>query len=679
MNSKSFLHFNNRIIIILFLFCSFINFSQTIDRSERIEILKHQLYEPQNSNNIKFITKILFEIFELDSTDIVARKQLKQIFNKHFDEFFESKETINSFLNIIKDNCELPLIDLIIFYLNLNDVNTAWNYLEKFHYCDQKASQKNLKAILKLKSEIDPKVLYDFIISINQNSDTEIKTYSAYLAYKLLYEYSISLSEICQSLSINKELLDSIFVPNSDSILIFLAENQNNFNPILFENFIKAIQDENEPIKYTFQQLIKSKKEFFYSYQINDRVFLENFVNKYSKTNLEWKFNFEDISKLNSLPKNEFFKPILKIISNNYKIVENNSNIYNLGKIFIENGLNEECIKIFNKIKYYSDNSEKISQLIPLIFISYFNKNETLFKIFTKDFFINSENEDLLNLKSEYEWWIEHGYHIDLLDKALTVFCNDTTQFSYDNQEVINNEADRSDQRYYALIIAVEDYEDDNLDLKYPVRDATELIKILVDKYCFDIRNIYSLEDPTRSDIIRSFTELRSNLKANDNLLIFYAGHGNWDDIAEQGYWLPSDSKLNDLSHVITNTEITAFIKSIKNKHTLLISDACFSGSIFKTRDAFLDERRDIEFYLNKKARKAITSGALTPVPDKSVFIEYLLKALRENNKKQITSEELFLNFREAVINNSPLNQRPLFGNINDSGDEGGDFVFIQK
>jgi hypothetical protein len=64
-----------------------------------------------------------------------------------------------------------------------------------------------------------------------------------------------------------------------------------------------------------------------------------------------------------------------------------------------------------------------------------------------------------------------------------------------------------------------------------------------------------------------------------------------------------------------------------------------------------------------------MTSGTLTEVPDKSVFVEYLLKRLDNNEDRFMSSEDLFSRFKIAVINNSPTNQIPQFGEIRAAGD----------
>ena len=72
-----------------------------------------------------------------------------------------------------------------------------------------------------------------------------------------------------------------------------------------------------------------------------------------------------------------------------------------------------------------------------------------------------------------------------------------------------------------------------------------------------------------------------------------------------------------------------------------------------------------------------MTSGVLEEVPDESVFIDYLVKRLEENQEKYLPSELLFSSFKTAVMNNSET--VPQFGVIQNVGDEGGDFIFVRK
>ena len=232
--------------------------------------------------------------------------------------------------------------------------------------------------------------------------------------------------------------------------------------------------------------------------------------------------------------------------------------------------------------------------------------------------------------------------------------------------------------KYYALFIAVEQYVDPAInDLDKPVNDAQKLLGTLLSHYTFSKSNITFLKNPKREDIISSLDKLQQTITAKDNLLIFYAGHGHWNSNTNTGYWLPADAKKTNTANWFRNSTLKDYISGIKSKHTLLIADACFSGGIFKTRNAFSDASQAINKLYELPSRKAMTSGNLQTVPDKSVFLEYLIKRLTSNGKKYISSEQLFSSFRTAVMNNSK--NTPRYGDIQDAGDEGGDFIFIRK
>ena len=115
----------------------------------------------------------------------------------------------------------------------------------------------------------------------------------------------------------------------------------------------------------------------------------------------------------------------------------------------------------------------------------------------------------------------------------------------------------------------------------------------------------------------------------------------------------------------------------IHAKHTLLISDACFGGSIFKSRGVMGNLIQKIGEMYRYPSRRAMTSGNLSLVPDKSFFADYLIKRLNDNTDTFLPSQTLFYRIYEPVTNNSPAT--PQFGVVQETGDEGGDFIFIRK
>jgi hypothetical protein len=236
----------------------------------------------------------------------------------------------------------------------------------------------------------------------------------------------------------------------------------------------------------------------------------------------------------------------------------------------------------------------------------------------------------------------------------------------------------KKESKYYGLIIGIDEYQDPNLpDLSNPINDANKLYRTLIQNYTFKEPDVTLLRNAKRNDIVIALDELAGKVTQNDNVLIFYAGHGTWDEKANIGYWLPSDAYLNSTINWFRNSTLVDYLKVIDSKHTLLITDACFAGSIFQTRSAQAKQDRAYEVLYDLSSRKAMTSGTLTEVPDRSSFTRFLIERLDDNAEPYLSSEQLFSSFRIAVINNSDA--IPQFGEIRNVGDEGGDFIFLKK
>jgi len=234
--------------------------------------------------------------------------------------------------------------------------------------------------------------------------------------------------------------------------------------------------------------------------------------------------------------------------------------------------------------------------------------------------------------------------------------------------------------RYFALLIGINEYQHDEInDLQNPIKDVQNLYNVLVSKYTFNPENIILLKNPTCDELALTLEDLGKKLSGNDNLLIFYAGHGYYDEKAKIGYWLPSDAARNSRIKWFTNTSLRDLLTGIETKHTLLIADACFSGAIFRTRAAFAEIPQGIQKLYEIPSRKAMTSGIFSEeVPDESEFIKYLVKKLEENKENFLPSEILFSNLKPAVMSNS--SNIPQYGVIQNVGDEGGgDFIFVHK
>ena len=269
--------------------------------------------------------------------------------------------------------------------------------------------------------------------------------------------------------------------------------------------------------------------------------------------------------------------------------------------------------------------------------------------------------------------------HMNSATKTFTIKREvQQTETIITNTTKVDNTNSIETGKYYALIIGNNEYTDSAIStLDEPIKDATKLYNVLTSKYSFNPKNVTLLKNATYVQMIDAFDKLSNTLTKNDNLLVFYAGHGWWDKKKNLGYWLPSNAKQSSTAFWIRNSTISDYMASIKSKHTLLIADACFSGSIFKTRSAFDNAPIAIKKLNNLPSKTAMTSGNLMEVPDKSVFLKYLVKRLEENTDKYLPADKLFSSFRIAVMNNSP--NAPQFGTIQNAGDEGGEFIFVKS
>lgn len=266
------------------------------------------------------------------------------------------------------------------------------------------------------------------------------------------------------------------------------------------------------------------------------------------------------------------------------------------------------------------------------------------------------------------------------VEKRFIVYRKDTpNQKAFSDTEELDIVFDAPKApKFYAFIVGVNEYPDPNISsLANPVSDAQKLYNVLTQKYTFDPNDIVFIKNATRAQLIDEFDRFTRRVGKNDNLLVFYAGHGYWDPETEFGYWLPSDALARSTSNWMANSQIKDYVAAIKSKHTLIIADACFSGGIFKNRKAFSDATDQLNKAYDKPSRKAMTSGNLTEVPDQSMFIKYLVQRLEENTLGYISAEELFSSFKQSVMNSTSA--EPQYGDIKDTGDQGGDFIFVKK
>ncbi|MFL6546932.1 MAG: caspase family protein, partial [Candidatus Udaeobacter sp.] len=252
----------------------------------------------------------------------------------------------------------------------------------------------------------------------------------------------------------------------------------------------------------------------------------------------------------------------------------------------------------------------------------------------------------------------------------------------------LTNNARAADfQHSYAVVVGINDYSSATQwhHLSYARRDA-EAIASYLRSQAFEICPQCELYDQkaTKHNILAALHSLAVNLRADDRVLVFMAGHGLNERIGDEiwGYFIPYDG--TDTASYIAYTDLQDSSRQMNSaRHQLFIMDACFSGLMVKTRSG--DVPPDIPNYIDEVtkriAREVLTAGGDTQeVLDSgpnghSVFTSALLEALGgaadANLDGYITFAEL-----ESYVDWRASNrfQTPASGVL--PGHGGGQFVF---
>ena len=240
---------------------------------------------------------------------------------------------------------------------------------------------------------------------------------------------------------------------------------------------------------------------------------------------------------------------------------------------------------------------------------------------------------------------------------------------------------------YFALVIGNNDYTQ-LPKLKTAVADAREAARLLSEKYGFSTQ---LLLDATRYDILSALNRLREQLTENDNLLIYYGGHGDLDRVNQRGYWLPVDAEPGSSANWISNIAITDILNSMAARHVLVIADSCYSGAMTRSAMASLEAGMShgarmewVKLMADKRSRTVMTSGGLEPVLDSgggdhSVFAKNLFEVLGENDGI-IEAQRLYREVATRVSSAAAavrMEQVPQYAPIQYAGHESGDFFFV--
>ncbi len=243
-----------------------------------------------------------------------------------------------------------------------------------------------------------------------------------------------------------------------------------------------------------------------------------------------------------------------------------------------------------------------------------------------------------------------------------------------------------SNRTDYALLFGGDEYDEWN-NLFNPVKDAQTIAEELESYYGFKVDLVLNA---TTAEIMAKLREYaKKSYQKNDQLFIFFAGHGQFDEIFTEGYIVGKDSKVNDpgKTSYISHSTLRTVVNNIPSEHIFLTLDACFGGTFDQAvaqagsrglDDMYSDITRSefIERRLRWKTRKYVTSGGKQYVADgrpggHSPFARKFLMALRDygGQDKILTLQEL----QGYLLN---LKMEPHAGEFGDN-EPGSDFVFV--
>lgn len=227
------------------------------------------------------------------------------------------------------------------------------------------------------------------------------------------------------------------------------------------------------------------------------------------------------------------------------------------------------------------------------------------------------------------------------------------------------------------IAIAIDEYSDPFIEnLNNCSKDINLLISIFSSSYQFDSIELFAKPEQTTLSFLHAqlYNEFINSIET-DNILLLFAGHGEFNPILGTTYWLCSDSKRSNVTTWLNVEDLLKFFNASPAKHIALISDSCFSGAIFE-----LNSGGGTQALEAKISRQALTSGGIEKVSDgakNSPFNSVVIKVLNENTSDLMSFNQL--SEKVIVEFDQQRKQTPAFGSLINSGDKGGTYFFKLK
>lgn len=232
------------------------------------------------------------------------------------------------------------------------------------------------------------------------------------------------------------------------------------------------------------------------------------------------------------------------------------------------------------------------------------------------------------------------------------------------------------------LLIGITQYQHQRK-LNNAVSDVEAFRDVLIENYGFQEDDFIECfeENATRQGIFKALRDLVIESKNLHNAIIYFSGHGQYDEALKAGSWVTYDA--DDASDNITSDTISfTFLKLMQAKHVFLIVDACYSGTLFSHHKG--PTPSDIVRNYNKldalKSRFAVTSGRSDQeVSDgekgeHSPFAQLILDFLKDYGPDIFPVVELIQHIQSTLPHNYA--QQPLGGPLLNVGHQNGQMIF---
>jgi hypothetical protein len=245
-------------------------------------------------------------------------------------------------------------------------------------------------------------------------------------------------------------------------------------------------------------------------------------------------------------------------------------------------------------------------------------------------------------------------------------------------------DAAKLNRKDYALIFATDKY-DNWKALVNPVFDSRAIAESLTKTYGFSTEIVENPNQAQVLDKLREYAEKKYN--PMDQLFVFFAGHGFYDETFKEGFVVTRESLPDDpgRNSYLRHSVLRSTINNNPCQHIFLVMDVCFGGTFDENANhrALDDETYSVASQsdiigrkLRFKTRKYLTSGGKEYVSDgiigkHSPFAKQLLEALDKG-----MGGDGILTTAEILSYVETLKTAPQFGTFG-ADQLGSDFVFV--